>query len=254
MKIGDCVVRISHNKDIIFRIYDIRNDIAILAGIYVRLIADAKLDDLEVIDDEILSRAEDEEYSYYNNIVSSIKRDSREVNGKILHLDSDVGYLRKCLQFYKDNNIYAYGVCYKEEQMADNINDLVLKIRPDVIVITGHDSYNRKGLDNLDNYSHTSDYIKTIKKVREQFSLDDIFIYAGACGSNFEALIASGANFASSVNRDNIDAYDPAIVAYIAATTRITNLISLDKFKKLSKSANKVVGGIDSYGKMRVVI
>lgn len=253
MNIEDYVVRLSHNKDIIFKIVEIKNNIAILVGVYVRLIADAPLQDLELINQELLSRADEVDYTHYSNMVSTIKKSSKEVNGKILHLDSDISYLKKCLKFYTDNNIYAYGVCLSEDEMANNIIELVNQIRPDVIVLTGHDSYNRKGVDNLENYTHTLDYIKAIRKVRETFSLDDIFIYAGACGSNFEALIASGANFAASVTRDNIDAYDPAIVAYIAATTRVTNLVSLDKFKKLSKSDNKVIGGIDSYGKMRYI-
>ncbi|UKI50653.1 MAG: hypothetical protein L6U99_04595 [Clostridium sp.] len=61
--------------------------------------------------------------------------------------------------------------------------------------------------------------------------------------------------FASSVNRDNIDAYDPAIVAYIAATTRITNLISLDKFKKIiQKVPIRLLEELIPMAKMRVVI
>lgn len=254
MKIDDYVVRISHNRDVIFKIKALEKDTAILVGVYIRLIADAPLSDLELIGAEERSRADDEDLTHYTNLVSTIKKNGKQVNGKILHLDSDVTYLKKCLTFYTDNDIYAYGVCLSEEEMEKNILDLVLQIRPDVIIITGHDSYNKKGIDDLRNYTHTKDYIKAVRKVREQFMPDDIFIFAGACGSNFEALIASGANFAASTTRENIDAYDPAIVGYIAAVTRMTNLISLDRFRKLSKSNNKVVGGIDSYGKMRMII
>lgn len=253
MKINDYVVRISHNKDIIFKIKEFKNNKVILNGVYTRLIADAAINDLELVSEEILARTDNQEYNYYESMISTIKKESKEINGKVLHLDSDIDYLKKCLKFYQDNNIYAYGVCLNEENMSQNIIELINQINPEVVVITGHDSYNKKGLNDLNNYSHTLDYIKAVKLVRQKFSLDDIFIYAGACGSNFEALIASGANMASSITRDNIDAYDPAIIAYIASTTRITNLISLDKFKKISKSDNKVIGGIDSYGKMRMI-
>ena len=46
-KIGDVVTRNSYNNDIIFTIIDIKDDIAYLKGIDVRLYADSSLDDLE---------------------------------------------------------------------------------------------------------------------------------------------------------------------------------------------------------------
>ena len=54
MKIGDIVTRKSYNKDIIFRItgfsIDNKNEkIAILKGVAFRVIADAYLDDLEIV-------------------------------------------------------------------------------------------------------------------------------------------------------------------------------------------------------------
>ena len=41
--IGDLVTRNSYNNDIIFKIVDIDNDIAILEGVNIRLSADSKL-------------------------------------------------------------------------------------------------------------------------------------------------------------------------------------------------------------------
>ena len=54
MKIGDIVTRKSYNKDIIFRItgfsIDNKNEkIAILKGVAFRVIADAYLDDLDIV-------------------------------------------------------------------------------------------------------------------------------------------------------------------------------------------------------------
>ena len=60
--IGDLVTRNSYNNDIVFKIVDIDNDIAILEGVDIRLSADSKLDDLkkemkvESDDDSILDR------------------------------------------------------------------------------------------------------------------------------------------------------------------------------------------------------
>ena len=45
--IGDLVTRNSYNNDVVFKIIDIDNDIAILKGVNIRLCADSKLDDLK---------------------------------------------------------------------------------------------------------------------------------------------------------------------------------------------------------------
>ena len=54
MKIGDIVVRKSYDKDIIFRIIDIKEVrgkvYCILKGLSIRIIADSPKDDLEVVD------------------------------------------------------------------------------------------------------------------------------------------------------------------------------------------------------------
>ena len=47
-KIGDVVTRNSYNNDIVFVIVDIKDDIAYLKGIDVRLYADSNLDDLQL--------------------------------------------------------------------------------------------------------------------------------------------------------------------------------------------------------------
>ena len=96
--------------------------------------------------------------------------------------------------------------------------------------------------------------MKAIIKVREYYSLDDICIFAGACGSNFEALIASGANFASSIDRQNIEAYDPAIVAILSAITPFNQVIDIKSVNDYSILKNKSIGGIETYGKMRLLI
>ena len=57
MKVGDLVVRKSYDKDITFKIIDIKEDehgkkVYILKGISIRIIADSRGDDLEKVDDE----------------------------------------------------------------------------------------------------------------------------------------------------------------------------------------------------------
>ena len=57
MKVGDLVVRKSYDKDITFKIIDIKDDeegnlVYILKGISIRIIADSRVDDLEMVDNE----------------------------------------------------------------------------------------------------------------------------------------------------------------------------------------------------------
>mgnify|MGYP000436071643 CR=1 FL=1 len=50
--VGSVVVRRSYSGDIYFVVVDIRGDIALLKGVYQRLMADAPLDDLIQVSDE----------------------------------------------------------------------------------------------------------------------------------------------------------------------------------------------------------
>lgn len=250
----DIVTRKSYNNDIVFIIVEIIENIAILQGIYVRLIADAPIDDLLLVDNTDIEKYDIENNDYRKNIVATIKDKIGHITGKILHVDSDKNYLEKCLNLYKDLDIYAYGILANEKDMYKIIINELNKVRPNIVVLTGHDSYNKKDKEDIKNYKHTIDYMKAIIKIREKYSLDDICIFAGACGSNFEALIASGANFASSIDRENIEAYDPAIVAILAAITPFNQIIDINNLYKYSKMKKGSIGGIESYGKMRLLL
>ena len=59
IRIGDTVARKSYNKDILFTVEKILNsnnkNFAILSGVTIRILADAPIDDLEVVAKEIVS-------------------------------------------------------------------------------------------------------------------------------------------------------------------------------------------------------
>lgn len=254
MQKGNIVGRISHQSDIIFVIQRIEGNIAYLQGLYIRLVADSPLDDLVLIDDNALLRYNESKLEYEKSLISSYKKKIGHITGKILHLDSDPFYLTKCLNLYQSLGLYSYGVELEESQMANHILEYVKKVRPNIIVLTGHDSYNNRGIEDLRNYKNTKNFMKAIAKIREQFSLDDISIFAGACGSNAEALIASGANYASSFDRKNIEAFDPAIVAVMAAITPFNQIVDIENIYNFSKLKKGSIGGIESYGKMRLLV
>ena len=250
-KVNDYVSRISHNHDIIFRILRIDNNIAILEGFEKRLIANAFLSDLIVVD---INRIKEVENTSKDRIkgIKKLSRHKMHMTGKILHVDADKTYLDKCLALYNDLGLPAYGVYMREELIKDNILLLIDELDPDVVVLTGHDSYNKNGIKELSNYRNTIDYVEAVKQIRKHYSKDHIFVFAGACQSNFEAIMASGANFASSPKRVNIDAYDPAVVAIKAATTPFNSIVNIDEIKDLLEAKKEGISGVESYGKMRM--
>lgn len=81
--------RKSYHSDIVFIISYIEEDVAILQGLYVRLVADSPLSDLELIDHSELSRMEQKAAEYEKSIVEAYQNKMGHITGKILHLDSD---------------------------------------------------------------------------------------------------------------------------------------------------------------------
>ena len=252
-KVNDLVSRKSYNHDIIFKIISIDNDIAILEGYDKRLVATASLDDLMIVDQIKIIEVEKNTHDRIKPI-KKLLRHKLHMTGKILHIDADKDYLDKCLKLYEELSLPAYGVYMNESAIKVHILELIEQLDPDIVILTGHDSYNKLGLKDLKNYRNTSDFVEAVKKIRKHYSKDHIFVFAGACQSNFEAIMASGANFASSPKRVNIDAYDPAIVAIKAATTPFNQIIDIEEIKDVLDSKKNGISGVESYGKMRLFL
>ena len=171
-------------------------------------------------------------YNYYNknNIIQRKERNKRSILGTILHIDGDQEYLDRCMELYKEVGIHAYGVSINEEEMPFRIHKVLSQIIPDIIVITGHDSYNGKGKSDLNNYTNTKNFIKTILEIKKQGC--NAHIVAGACQSNFEALILNGASFASSPKRINVHTFDPAVIAIQISITSFLEKVDMNKIIK----------------------
>ena len=210
-KIGDVVTRNSYNNDIIFTIIDIKDDIAYLKGIDVRLYADSSLDDLEKA---LVNYDNNKDRNDALKIKDMLNLDRSEyfyLPGKILHIDGDKDYLKRCIDFYKDMHLEAYGVNLDEERFERDITSCLKEYKPDILVITGHDSFKKnKDKNNLSSYQNSNNFVKATVKAREyERNQDKLIIIAGACQSFYEDLIKAGANFASSPKRINIHALDP---------------------------------------------
>ena len=250
LKRGDYVTRESYNHDTVFKITNIKNDIYYLKGVEVRLYADAYLSDLvkyekieETNKEEIENELPEERNEYFY------------LPAKILHIDGDKDYLKKCLDYYKKKGVYAIGKKINEEHIYENLLPLLKEHKPDIIIITGHDAYFRKKGEesNVENYKNSGNFIKAVKIARKyESSHDKLVIIAGACQSNYEELIKAGANFASSPKRINIHALDPAIIASTLALTERNKEINLLELLDKTKYGHNGMGGLKCNGLMYV--
>jgi spore coat assembly protein len=277
--VGDVVVRKSYGGDVYFKIVQIikKSDgqsIYILKGTNYRIVADAPLEDLERPN---LNKISDNDEVFNKRVNATIKKIllQRKGNssisrgtiiqktgdritigkaGKVLHVDGDEEYLNICLRGYKQLGIEAYGRPVPEIQQPQQITELLREYRPDILVLTGHDSIT-KGCQNyrsLDSYRHSRYFVEAVKKAREfEPSYDDLVIFAGACQSHYEALIEAGANFASSPHRILIHALDPVFICEKIAFTNISKFLTPQEILENTITGTKGIGGLQTRGKFR---
>lgn len=249
-QVGDIVTRESYHHDVVFVIVKIKNETAYLKGVFVRLEADAPLEDLRKyeseersIDDFMMDEEEDKPHDFFY------------LPGKILHIDADLDYLKKCMKFYKRHQVKAIGKRIEEKEMPSKIYELLVNYQPDILIITGHDAYYPKkgNASNSSNYLNTKYFVSAVKEARRyEKSHDKLIIIAGACQSNYEELILAGANFASSPKRINIHCLDPAIIALNLAKTERSEQVDLMKLLRKTKYGANGMGGIKCQGMMYV--
>ena len=260
VKVGDIVGRRSYNSDTMFRIEEIVGDTAYLKGIFFRLTADAPISDLEIISREEYQRAEQVEFDQYRTILPPVMNQMRSydngdfyISGRILHIDGDEEYLQKSIKLYKYAKVYAQAFAVPEKEMKTKVPELVKRLRPNIVVITGHDALeDKEHEDDLNSYRSSKYFVETVNALREiEPYLDYLIVIAGACQSHFEALIGSGANFASSPKRINIHALDPAIIAATIALTPYEEQVDLREAieKTIAKIAG--IGGLQTKGTLR---
>ena len=99
------------------------------------------------------------------------------------------------------------------------------------------------------NYRNSRHFIDAVREVRNMKIEKDLVIFAGACQSYYEGIIAAGANFASSPARILIDFLDPLIVAEKIATTELTKYITIKDIVNELRDEEKGVSGIGARGK-----
>lgn len=242
-KIGDIVTRKKYGNDIIFKIDRIEGNKVYLKGLELRLYADSNIEDIVL--SSIPKKKEE------NEILRDLKtKDFFYLPGTILHIDSDKEYLDKCLEYYKKQKVKAYGCLVKEKDLENKIEDIVKNNNTNILVITGHDAY-YKNKKYGKNYKNSEYYIKSVKKIRNiKKDHNELVIIAGACQSDFEGLITSGATYASSPKHINIHALDPAIIATYIALSEKNNLINIKELLEKTKYGKDGIGGLNICGMM----
>jgi len=284
VKVGDIVVRKSYNGDLYFKVLEIRGRVCKLKGLDVRLLADAPIDDLIVKDAEeiLLHRHEGIQFNaanirkiyaecsecrlklkeYYNLSRSGNGKQTQgsddsffDVPGRVLHLDGDAEYLKKCLENYRQLDIPVIGYHFPENDQPKVVQKLIKEYRPDILVLTGHDALLKgaKDYNDLNNYRNSKYFVEAVNKAREvNNDLDDLIIFAGACQSYYEELLRAGANFASAPKRALIHAFDPVYLTAKIAYTPINETIRIKDLVAQTITKEDGIGGVQTRGKYRL--
>lgn len=285
LEVGDVVGRISHGCDILFRIAEIVNELeeekALLRGVDVRLFADAPLEDLEKKTSSeiskyrqnfikknsecmrrIFERRMEDKTRHYLRRGSSLIRGMRaeeevhyEIPGRVLHLDGDKEYLELCKTTYTQLNIKVTGIEVSEDKQPEVVIEYLKKYTPNILILTGHDGLLKDVTDfkNVQNYRNSRYFIEAVRKAREfEPGRDDLIIIAGACQSHYEALIAAGANFASSPQRVFIHAFDPVFIAEKLAYSSIFDTINVEDIISNTITGLDGLGGVETRGCLRL--
>ena len=269
LHVGDIVARLSHRQDIFFHVDQIHGNLegggtAILKGLNLRLLADAPITDLIVKRPVEVANYEREDnrmiYQKLHKLTSERKADIEdnsdffEIPGRVLQVDGDQDYLSQCIKTYKQMGIQAKGICKSEIEQPKVIRKILQENPTDILVLTGHDAFIRgkKDFHSMDSYRSSRYFVESVLEARRfQHDMDTLVIFAGACQSNYEAILSAGANFASSPKRMLIHAFDPVFVVERIAFTPMDQIVSVKDILMHTITGTDGVGGIETRGQMR---
>lgn len=268
-QVGDIVARFSHRQDIFFYVDQIHENLegggsAILKGLNLRLLADAPVSDLIAKRPIEVANYEREDnkmiYQKLNKLISQRKADLDdkseffEIPGRVLQLDGEQDYLSQCIKTYKQMGIEAKGICKSEMEQPKVIRKILQENPTDILVLTGHDGFisGKKDFHSMDSYRSSRYFVESVLEARRfQHNRDALVIFAGACQSNYEAILSAGANFASSPKRMLIHAFDPVFVVERIAFTPMDQIVSVKNTLMHTITGTDGVGGIETRGQMR---
>ncbi|EGW39985.1 sporulation peptidase YabG [Desulfosporosinus sp. OT] len=267
--VGDIVARLSHRQDIFFRIDQLNSSVngersAILKGLNLRLLADAPVTDLVSKRPMEIANYEREDnkmiYKKLHKLTCQRKvdqddqREFFEIPGRVLQLDGDQDYLSQCIKTYRQMGIEAKGICKSEIEQPRVIRKILQENPADILVLTGHDGFINGKIDfhSMDSYRSSRYFVESVLEARRfQHNRDALVIFAGACQSNYEAILSAGANFASSPKRMLIHAFDPVFIVERIAFTPTDQIVSVKDILMHTITGTDGIGGVETRGQMR---
>lgn len=193
-------------------------------------------------------------YQKIGRVDSYQKENIYKKPGVIMHLDGDKEYAIKCKETYRKMGLIVHAYHVKESEQPKYVYNLLTRIRPNILVMTGHDAFIRKRNDiyNIDNYKNSRFFVESVLEARRyEHNLDNLVIFAGACQSYYEAILSAGANFASAPKRVLIDMLDPIIVAESVAYTPVDKFVPLASIISNTREGLKGIGGVQTRGQYR---
>ena len=270
VQIGDIVARRSYRADVLFQVIGREEGQYLLRGLNLRLIADAPEHDLIIISKTEVEKDRNQLFRrtmeslkevFLERVVGRSQLRSQEqehqyveLPGKVLHLDGDAEYLNLCLDYYRQLGVPAEGYAIAEKDQPQRVEALVRDIGPDLLVLTGHDAiFKGKQPGSMKSYRHSAYFVEAVQMARKvDGNKDNLVIFAGACQSNFEALMEAGANYASSPERIFIHPFDPLFIIEKVAYTSMAKIISPREVLANSVVGLSGIGGIQTRGKLRL--
>lgn len=270
--VDQLVGRKSYGCDVLFRVVNVMEidgeEIAILYGSDIRLVADAPVKDLMLMSDKEIERIEEEwrnqEEESFHSFSNDAQKDQRKNNsssglsfhlpGRVLHVDGDPNYLKKCIDAYTSLSVPVVGIHCQESEMPQKISSLIDRFHPHILVLTGHDAYlpSRGKKNDVKSYRNSASFVKAVQEARKKMpGLDQLVIFAGACQSHFESLIHAGANFASSPMRVNIHALDPVYTVGKISYTSFKESVMVDDILRHTLADEDGIGGVETKGVLR---
>ena len=265
IQVGDYVVRISYNRDVLFKVLEIKpNGIVKLKGISYRILADAPIEDLELAGGMRFTNKESDLMEQIQEKVKMLVAEKKilkdqnksmlQKTGKVLHIDGDSFYLNLCMKYYETLGVPAVGENVLEFEQPKKIAALLQKHNPDILVLTGHDSLNKhyKNLYDLNEYKNSKYFIEAVKEARKvRQNNKQLIIFAGACQSYFEALLEAGADYAASPARVLIHALDPVFIVERIAYCPFNEVLPIEHAIQNTLTKFKGIGGYEILGVAR---
>lgn len=86
-------------------------------------------------------------------------------------MDSDALFLKKCVLLYKKLGLQVHGAHVKESEMPHQVAELLEKVQPDILVLTGHDSYSKQKGEEVDlrAYRNSRYFVEAVRAARKRF-------------------------------------------------------------------------------------